>query len=407
MLDSLTGARHVIIGNGVAGTICAETLRKLDPTSDVTLIGLEPYPLYNRVALPPFLKGKALERKVLMRTVEIHADKGIQLFLETVVNAVDAREKLVYTETGKMFPYDRLLVATGGRPRYPDLPGTVGTSGIYNFQTLDDTKAIIEHASRASRAVVFGGSYIAYELAEALCERGLAVSWVMRGPRFLHRILDEEGGAVVNAIAQQHGVRMMTGDRVVAAHAEDGKLVSVSTARGERVETDLLCCGLGFDYNTEFLRGTGVRVNVGVIADQYLRTDDEAIYTAGDVAEATNLLTGEREVMGTWDSATTQGRLAARNMLGEGVPFEEPSVYTSTMFHTKMRVVGRIPGSGEGYAALSSTNVDHQTHFKLLFNRDALVGAVAIGEMPRRAELLHLIRSGEPVSDKHRLLMPS
>ncbi|MGH2346012.1 MAG: FAD-dependent oxidoreductase, partial [Chloroflexota bacterium] len=131
MLDSLTGLRHVIIGNGVAGTICAETLRKLDATSNVTLIGLEPYPLYNRVALPPFLKGKALERKVIMRTVESHAEKGIQLLLETVVNGVDVRGKAVYTESGKAFPYDRLLVATGGRPRLPELPGSVGISGIY------------------------------------------------------------------------------------------------------------------------------------------------------------------------------------------------------------------------------------------------------------------------------------
>ncbi len=404
MLDSLTGLRHVIIGNGVAGTICAETLRKLDGTSSVTLIGLEPYPLYNRVALPPFLKGKALERKVIMRTVESHADKGIQLHLETVVNGVDAREKIVYTEAGTSFPYDRLLIATGGRPRMPELPGVAGTSGIYNFQTLDDTKAIIEHSTRAQRAIVFGGSYIAYELAEALCERGLAVSWVMRGPRFLHRILDEEAGAVVNAIAHRHGVRMVTNDRVTEAHSENGKLTAVSTARGERIETDLLCCGLGFDYNTEFLRDTTVEVRTGVVADEYLRTADEVIYTAGDVAEAKNLLTGEHEVMGTWDSATTQGRLAARNMLGEGLAFDEPSVYTSTMFHTKMRVVGRVPLLGEDYSALSTTDIAGQTHFKLLFERNSLVGAVALGDMPRRAELLHLIRSGEPVTDKHHLL---
>jgi NAD(P)H-nitrite reductase large subunit len=407
MLDSLTGLRHVVIGNGVAGTICAETLRKLDSTSNVTLIGLEPYPLYNRVALPPFLKGKALERKVIMRTVESHAEKGIQLFLETVVDAVDAREKVVYAESGRAFPYDRLLVATGGRPRLLELPGRAGTSGIYNFQTLNDTKAIIEHACRAGRAVVFGGSYIAYELADALCERGLTVYWVMRGPRFLHRVLDEEGGAVVEAIARRHGVHMVTGDRVIEAHSYEGKLTAVTTARGERIETDLLCCGLGFDYNTEFLRDTGVEVRVGVVADEYLRTADEAIYTAGDVAEARNLLTGERAVMGTWDSATTQGRLAARNMLGERAPFDDPSVYTSTMFHTKMRVVGRVPTLGDDYSALSTTDISSQTHFKLLFERNVLVGAVAIGDMPRRAELLHLIRSGEAVTDKHHLLTPA
>ncbi len=407
MLESAAGLRHVIIGNGVAGTICAETLRKLDPTSDVTLIGGEPYPLYNRVSLPPFLKGKALEKKVIMRTVEGHEQKGIKLHLDTWVNSVCATDKVVYAEGGAAFPYDRLLVATGGRPRLPALPGVAGTSGIFNFQTLDDTKAIIAQSEHVTRAIVFGGSYIAYELAEALSERGLEVTWIMRGPRFLHRILDAEGGAVVDAIASGHGVRMLCNDSVAAVQSADGKITGVTTVNGKHVETGMLCCGLGFDYNTEMLAGTGVRLNQAIIADEFLRTADPRIFAAGDVAEAKNLVTGQHEVMGTWDSATTHGRLAARNMLGEGVPFDDPSVYTSTMFHTKMRVVGRVPHHTDAdYSAISQTDIARQTHFKLLFERDVLVGAVAIGVMPRRAELLHLIRDREPVLDKHRLLSP-
>jgi NAD(P)H-nitrite reductase large subunit len=94
-------------------------------------------------------------------------------------------------------------------------------------------------------------------------------------------------------------------------------------------------------------------------------------------------------------------------MLGENVPFDDPSVYTSTMFHTKMRVVGRVPHhTNAEYSSISQTDIAHQTHFKLLFEKDVLVGAVAVGTMPRRAELLHLIRTHEPVTDKHRLLAP-
>ncbi|MDB5077068.1 MAG: FAD-dependent pyridine nucleotide-disulfide oxidoreductase [Chloroflexi bacterium] len=406
MHDSSAGLRHVIIGNGVAGTICAETLRKLDPLSDVTLIGGEPYPLYNRVALPPFLKGKALEKKVIMRSRDDHANKGIKLHLETWVTRVCAQDKVVYTD-GAAFPYDRLLVATGGRPRLPDLPGVAGTSGVFNFQTLDDTKAIIAQAEQVTSAVVFGGSYIAYELAEALSERGLNVTWIMRGPRLLHRILDVEGGAVVDAIARQHGVNMLYNDRVAEVQSRDGKIVGVTTVSGKQIETGMLCCGLGFDYNTEILEGTGIHLNQAIIADEYLRTAVPNIFAAGDVAEAKNLMTGEHEVMGTWDSATTHGRLAARNMLGENVPFDDPSVYTSTMFHTKMRAVGRVPHHTDAnYSSISQTDIAKQTHFKLLFEKDVLVGAIAVGNMPRRAELLHLIRSHEPVTDKHRLLAP-
>lgn len=404
MHPSPTGQRHVIIGNGVAGTLCAETLRKLDPTSGVTLIGNEPYPLYNRVSLPPFLKGKATERKVIMRTVEVHAQKGIALHLETNVVKVCTTDKIVYTDRGAALPYDTLLVATGGRARDIEARGASGVAGIYNFQTLDDTKAIIEHAARATRAVVYGGSYIAYELADALCERGLQVTWIMRGSHLLHRILDAEGGAVVDAIARSHGVAMMPNDRITEVLSRDGAFSGVKTAKGQTIEADLLCCGLGLDYNHGFMQGTGVHVNLGIITDEHLRTAVPNIFAAGDIAEAKNLTTGEHEVMGTWDSATSHGKLAARNMLGEDVAFEEPSVYTSTMFHTKMRAVGRSPKPHVEYAALSYTDVARMTHFKLFFERDVLVGAVSIGDMPRRAELLHLIRSHEPVTDKHRLL---
>jgi NAD(P)H-nitrite reductase large subunit len=407
MLDSSASLRHVIIGNGVAGTICAETLRKLDPSSDVTLLAGEPYPLYNRVSLPPFLKGRALEKKVIMRSREDHEKKGIKLHLETWVTRVSTHERVVYADSGAAYPYDRLLVATGGRPRLPKLPGVAGTSGIFNFQTLDDTKAIIAQSEHVNSAVVFGGSYIAYELAEALSERGLRVTWIMRGPRLLHRILDAEGGAVVDAIATQHGVTMLYNDVVQEVICRDGKISGVRTVNGKHVEAGMLCCGLGFDYNTEILKGSGIHTNQAIIADEYLRTTDPHVFAAGDVAEARNLTTGEHEVMGTWDSATTHGRLAARNMLGENVPFDDPSVYTSTMFHTKMRVVGRVPHhTNADYSAVSQTDVARQTHFKLLFEKDVLVGAVAIGAMPRRAELLHLIRSHEPVTDKHRLITP-
>jgi hypothetical protein len=94
-------------------------------------------------------------------------------------------------------------------------------------------------------------------------------------------------------------------------------------------------------------------------------------------------------------------------MLGENLPFDEPTVYTSTMFHTKMRAVGRMPRPNADYASISQTDIKAQTHFKLIFERDVLVGAVSVGDMPRRAELLHLIRSHEPVLDKHRLLTPA
>jgi len=192
--------RYVIIGNGIAGTGCAETLRKLDPTCQITLLAEEPYPLYNRVSLPPFLKLQAPESKVLMRTRERHEQNRIDLRLETRVTHVCVAERTVVTHTGKEWPYDALLVATGGRPNRLPVPGG-DLHGVYNFQTLDDSKAINQRILEARTAVTTGGSYIAYELTEAFRARGLHTTWVMRGPRFLRRTLDAEGGRIVDAIA--------------------------------------------------------------------------------------------------------------------------------------------------------------------------------------------------------------
>src|SRR6476661_6039021 len=198
--------RFVIVGNGVAGTTCAETLRKNDPDCEITLIGDERWPLYNRVALPPYIKGKATRQKVFLRTVEQHVQRGINLVLETRVTKVDHVGQTVTLQDGRELPYDALLIATGGRPNHLKVPGAEGAGNLFNFQYFDDAEAILDSIHHSKRAAVTGGSYIAYELAEGFREQGLDVTWLHRGPHFLRRVLDPEGGALVDDIAHEHGV---------------------------------------------------------------------------------------------------------------------------------------------------------------------------------------------------------
>ena len=215
--------RFVIVGNGVAGTTCAETLRKNDPNCEITLIGDERWPLYNRVALPPYIKGKAARQKVFLRTVEQHAQRGIKLLLETRVTKINHEgQTVVAARRSASCPYDALLVATGGRPNHLRVPGAEGASNIFNFQYFDDAEAILEAIHTSKRAAVTGGSYIAYELAEGFREQGLEVFWLHRGPHFLRRVLDPEGGALVDDIARDHGVHMLYGSPSTSASATTG-----------------------------------------------------------------------------------------------------------------------------------------------------------------------------------------
>ncbi|QIA27343.1 NAD(P)/FAD-dependent oxidoreductase [Thermaerobacter sp. PB12/4term] len=396
--------RYVIVGNGVAGTTAAETIKKLEPQSQVTLLAAEPYPLYNRVSLPHYLKGTVSEDKVFMRSVEQHAEKGIDLRLETRVVSVHPDERVVVTEAGETFPYDRLLIATGGRPRPLPAPGAE-TPGVYYFQTLDDTRQIVERFATARRAVVVGGSFIAYELAEGFRRRGLEVVWLIRGPRWLRRILDEDGGRLVDLLARDHGIEILYGEEVAQVHAAGGTVKAVTTTGGQTIEADMVGCGLGLDFYTELLEGSGVEVQGGVVTNERLETSVPGIYAAGDVARFFDVFIGRHNQMGTWNNAMTHGRVVGANMVGANRPYREVPVYSSGLFDSKITAIGATPENHPEVEAVSHVDWENRQYQRLFFLDGRLVGAVLIGDLRARKKIVDMITQRETVDDPNRLIL--
>lgn len=388
--------RFVILGNGAAGTTAAENIKKLDPNADVTVIENEPYPLYNRVALPPLLKGRVQERHVIMRKPEDHVQRGFKLLLNTEVTAVDTEGSVVTTEDGHEFAYDVLLVATGGRTRRLDIPG-VDLEGVYVFQTLDETKAIVERILESKRAVALGGSYIGYELADGFAERGLETTWIMRSQRFLWRLLDEIGGEIVDLLAGDMGVEVVHDDFAAELCSDNGQVKGVQTRNGRYVATDMVGYGVGNDLNTRVLAGTGVEINQGVVTDKYLRTNVPNVFAAGDVAEFFDIVIGRHNTMGTWDNSVSQGRVAARNMLGANEVFDEVPTYVTTMFGSRLSVLGITPEVIGGLESAVRYDINTRHYKKLFFYENRLVGAVIIGELRGRRKLVQLIRNREEI----------
>ena len=308
--------RFVIVGNGIAGTTCAETLRAEDPTCSVTLVGLEPYPLYNRVSLPRYLKGMPKER-VMLRTVEQHKERGIDLRLERVATGLDTAGKTVQFDDGSELPYDALMICTGGRPLPFPAPGADQVRELtYGFQTLDDTDAIIEKGNQSTDSVVVGGSFIAYELAEGFRHRGLNTTWIQRGPWFLRRVLDEQGGKMVDFLAKEAGVETVYNEEIASVAPANGHM-TVHTKGGRDLRADMLGYGLGLEMYDEWLEGTGIKVDKGIVVDEYLETSVPGIFAGGDIARFVDLmLDGQYNQMGTWDNAEEHGQVAALNMLG-------------------------------------------------------------------------------------------
>jgi NAD(P)H-nitrite reductase large subunit len=406
-LATSTRKRYVIVGNGASGTYAAETIRKTDTDGEITLLTNEPYPLYNRVALPPFLRDQAKREKVFLRTPEQHAEKGIKLLVNTPIVSVDTEGRSATSADGQILPYDRLLIATGGRPNPLPAPGaTPDVQGIFNFQYWDEAAAIRERISTARETVVVGGSYIAYELAEAFRHHGLHVTWLIRGPRFLRRVLDEDGGALVDDIARAAGVDIHYGGEVKEVHSKDGQVCGVTTTTGEYLSCDMVGVGLGVKMNTDFIEKTPIVVRSGIVTNEFLETNIDDVFAAGDVAEFFDVSIGLHNQMGTWNNSVSHGRIAGANMLGERKFYNDVPMYSTGLFDSRIRVMGLTPENVpdlESWAHLDAANRNYQ---RLFFKDGRLVGGCLIGAIKMQTRIIQMIQARQvtPEAERGKLL---
>jgi NAD(P)H-nitrite reductase large subunit len=400
--------RYVVIGNGIAGQTAAEELRKGDADASIVMIAAERYPLYNRVALPRYLRGQVRREKVLMRTVEDYARQNLEIHFETWATEIDTKSKVVRTNRGQEFPYDALLIATGGRPKPPPWPGSDEVSACLGFQTLDDTDAIIEKADASERVLVMGGSFIGYELAEGVSFRKKAqLTWIMRGPWFLRYVLDEEGGRLCRQMGEAQGVEFICSDEVQKFSRNNGRF-HAETVNGKHVDFNLLTYGVGLDYYTEPVRDAGIELNKGIVTDAKLRTNAPDVYAAGDVAVFYDLMVERHNQMGTWDNAEAHGKVAARNMAGADEDFFDVPTYTTTMFGSTLAVMGVTPDVQPDLESVRTFSFEEKFYRKLFFKDDHLVGAIMIGPPKGRKKLIEIMRSRKKIErPKQELLDPN
>ena len=274
---------YVIIGNGIAGTTCAQMLRKNDLSCEIWLLTNEPYPLYNRVSLPRFLQGLLAEAEGDDPQSGV-ARGAAHLCSRDAGDAGGYRGRVVYLNQGGPLRYDALLIATGGWANKLRVPGVQGLSCIYNFVTLDDTKELIARALESKHAVTSGGSFIAYELTEGLNVRGVHVTWLMRGPYWLRT-------SSTQTVARwwTRSPRGMASRSCMARKfARSSRLTACPGRRGivgQAVSRQHDWRWAGADAESRLSGGYGYRAPEGIVTNEYLETNMPGIFSAGDVAE--------------------------------------------------------------------------------------------------------------------------
>ncbi|HZZ65424.1 MAG TPA: FAD-dependent oxidoreductase [Candidatus Baltobacteraceae bacterium] len=394
--------RYVIVGNGFAGTTAAEQLRKHDPTCSITLFTDEAYTLYNRIALPPLLRKQVTEQKVIMRDVAWHEKQSIDLHLGTRVERVQPEERIV-TADGKAYPYDALLIATGGRPNRHPAPGSDGAN-VYNFQYMTDTLAISRELETAKAAVAIGGSFIAYELAEAFVSRKVETHWIMRGPRVLHRMLDEVAGELIDQAARNDGVHMHYNDEIAEFVRDNGVVRKVRLKSGTEIEAQCYGVGLGLTMNTELAQDTAIETSKnGILCDAGLETNVRGIFAAGDLADFYDPILEMRYRMGTWNNAGAHGKVAAQNMMGGEMKYDDVPEYSSLLFKGQtITQFGLSPEYRSDIETVCTVDREKKWYRALYFWEDRLVGGCFMGKGNRSGKRRYV----ETIKSKERFPKP-
>jgi 3-phenylpropionate/trans-cinnamate dioxygenase ferredoxin reductase subunit len=334
----------VIVGASLAGAKAAETLREEGFDGRVVLVGAEAERPYERPPLSKeYLRGEAGRDKVYVHEEAFYAEHDIELRLGTTVTGLDASARQVTLDGGTQLAFDRLLLATGARPRRLDIPGA-DLAGVHYLRTVGDSDALRDRIGRGGKLVVIGAGWIGAEVAASARQGGVDVAMIDPLSVPLERVLGAELGAVYRDVHAEHGVELLLGTGVEAFDG-DGAVERVRTADGRVVDCGFVVVGVGVQPRAELAAEAGLRVGDGIVVDAQLQTSADGIFAAGDVANHDHPAYGPLRVE-HWANALNQGPAAARNMLGRDRPFEDIPYFFSDQYDIGMEYAGHA-GAGD------------------------------------------------------------
>ena len=325
--------KYLIVGGGMTADAAIGGIRQADPSGSIGLIGAEPHPPYNR---PPL--SKALWKGASVDTIwRGTSDQGVDVHLGRSVEGLDIRRKLVADDRGVTYTWEKLLLATGGRPRR----FSFGDDHIIYYRLLDDYTHLRALTERGQRFAVIGGGFIGSEIAAALAMNKKEVVMLFPGQAIGGSLYPGDLAAFLNEFYQKKGVDVRAGARVVGTE-QRGTQSAVKTQSGQTFYVDGVVAGLGIEPNVSLAQAAGLEINDGIVVDEGLRTSHSDIYAAGDVALFYNPSLGKRIRVEHEDNANIMGRAAGQAMAGNPEPYHHLPYFYSDLFELGYEAVGEL-----------------------------------------------------------------
>jgi 3-phenylpropionate/trans-cinnamate dioxygenase ferredoxin reductase subunit len=333
----------VIIGAGHAAGQVVATLRQKKFAGHITLLGDEAWYPYQRPPLSKkYLAGELPADRLYVKPPSFYADLNVDVQLETEVTSIDPASRTVQCVSGQSFHYDKLIIATGSRPRKIALPGS-DLPGVHYLRNIDDVNAIRASLTTNSRVAIIGAGYIGLEVAAVAAQLGHSVTVVEMADRVMSRVVSKEVSHFYQEIHSAHGVALELSasiDRLTGTNRVDG----VALASGQQLPADIVIVGIGIVPNIELAKEAGLEVGNGIVVDNRCRTSDENIYAVGDCTWHPNAVLGFDLRLESVHNALEQAKTAATNICGEELTYSQVPWFWSDQFDLKLQIAGLSAG---------------------------------------------------------------
>jgi 3-phenylpropionate/trans-cinnamate dioxygenase ferredoxin reductase subunit len=335
----------VIVGAGHAGVQAAASLREEGFSGPVTLVGDENELPYHKPPLSKVFLKDAQAKPQMLRAEAFYTGADIGLRFGSRVAAIDTTARQIQFEDGATLGFDRLILATGSRPRALPLDGA-NLAGVLSLRTVADARAIRDHAAQAGNVVVLGGGFIGLEIAATLAAGGRKVTVIEAQDRLLGRAVAPSISAHVAERLAATGIRLLMRTTVERLDGENGHIVAVTTSAGEKIPADMVLIGIGAVANTDLAESAGLSVTNGIRVDPHMRTSVPEILAIGDAVNYRHWHFGADVRLESVQNATDQAKLAARTITGHDDPYTAVPWFWSDIGDMKLQMVG-LPGASD------------------------------------------------------------
>lgn len=389
-------SKYVIVGGSAGGIGAVEAIREVDPVGTITVISEETFPQYSRPMIADYLSGEAALERMKYRDDHFWEKNRVQTLTGRRAVSLDLDERCVELDGGDKISFEKLLIATGGKPIIPKIEGG-DKDGVFTFTDLSNAEGLAAELEKGKRAVVIGGGLIGVSVAEALVKREMKVTIVELKDRILNLILDAATSDIVEKVIREAGVSIVTGrtvQRVLGRRDDDNAVGGVVLANDEEIPCDLVVIAIGVVPRTELIVGTEVKVKRGIIVDRFMRTNVPDVYACGDVAEAYDFVLDGNRLLPLWPVAHLGGRVAGYNMVGKKTEYQGGTVMSALKyFDIPIISAGITTSESDSYEVLIDHRPERKLYKKIVLKNNVIVGMTFVGDIEKAGIIFHFMKN--------------